>query len=57
MPTNDLRGFEERCRSLIYDRDLRQKMSQENLQRVEGLLIDLCAQRYEAVYEGVAGRH
>ena len=57
LPTNDLRGFEERCRSLIYDRDLRQKMGQENLQRVEGLFIDRCAQRYEAVYEGVAGRH
>ena len=51
LPLNDLQGFEDRCRTLIKKRDMRLKMGRENLQRVEGLFIDHCAQRYAAVFE------
>lgn len=51
VPLNDLDGFKDRCRYLIKDRDLRRKIGQGNLRRVEELFIDRCAQRYEAVFQ------
>lgn len=51
VPLNDLGVFEDRCRSLIRDRDLRRKFGQENLRQVEEFFIDRCAERYEGVFQ------
>jgi glycosyltransferase involved in cell wall biosynthesis len=57
VPLNDLAGFERRCRTLIKDSELRARMGQENLKRVEELFIDRCAQRYESVFQEAISAH
>lgn len=54
---NDLNSFIEHCRSLIRDRELRLRIGHENLQRVNDLFIDRCAQRYEEVFVEAIARH
>jgi glycosyltransferase involved in cell wall biosynthesis len=51
VPLNDTATFAERCQTLTSDRDLREKMSKENLTRVEDLYIDNCARQYEGLFE------
>ena len=53
IPLNDRGGFEQACGLLIKDRDLRRRMGQENLQRVQEFFIDRCAERYERVFSDV----
>lgn len=53
LPLNDICGFEDRCRVLIRDLDLRRRMGEENARRVEGFFIDNCAWRYEDIFQGV----
>jgi glycosyltransferase involved in cell wall biosynthesis len=53
VPLNDLASFEDRCRSLIKDRERRRRIGQENLRRVEDFFVDRCARRYEALFEEV----
>ncbi len=47
---NDLESFVDYCRCLIKDRDLRLRVGQENLRRVNDLFIDRCAERYEEIF-------
>lgn len=54
---NDLRAFEHGCRRLVQNPALRQAMGKDNLKRVEGLFIERCAERYEALLaDVVSGR-
>jgi glycosyltransferase involved in cell wall biosynthesis len=50
VPLNDTALFLDRCRSLIADREARQRMGAENLVRVEELYIDNCARQYEDLF-------
>ena len=54
---NDLDTFTERCRRLISDTELRNKMGQHNLQAVEPLFIESCALSYEEIFEEVVAKH
>jgi glycosyltransferase involved in cell wall biosynthesis len=56
LPLNDLVGLEEQCRCLIKDHELRHKIGQENLHRIEEFFVDRCARRYEAVLQDAAAR-
>jgi glycosyltransferase involved in cell wall biosynthesis len=50
---NNLQEFTDRSLALMRDSELRWKMGQQNLQKAEGLFIDNCAKRYEAVFNEV----
>jgi glycosyltransferase involved in cell wall biosynthesis len=54
---NDLKGFTERSLTLMRDSKLRRKMGQNNLQKAEGLFVDNCARRYEAIFDEVIANH
>ncbi len=56
VPLNDLAQCEARCRQLAADAALRRRMGEENRRRAETLLIDHCAQRYEAAFEEAIAR-
>jgi glycosyltransferase involved in cell wall biosynthesis len=50
---NDLKRFEDRCRKLAEDRELRQKMGRENIKKAESFFIESCAARYEETFSKV----
>jgi glycosyltransferase involved in cell wall biosynthesis len=51
IPLNDLKSFTDRCLALILDSQSRQTMEWNNLQKVQELFIESCAQRYEAIFD------
>ena len=57
LPLNDLSGLEEQCRCLIKDRELRHKIGEENLHRIQEFFVDRCARQYEAVLHEAVSRH
>jgi glycosyltransferase involved in cell wall biosynthesis len=57
LPLNDLKGFIDHCLFFVKDRELRLKIGQENLRRVNELFIDRCAERYEEIFLGAINRH
>jgi glycosyltransferase involved in cell wall biosynthesis len=50
---NDIEAFTKGCRELVQNADLRTRIKDENLKRVEDLFIDKCAMQYEALFEKV----
>jgi glycosyltransferase involved in cell wall biosynthesis len=56
IPVNDIHLFEERCKQLIDDRNLRQTFGAHNKRRVEGYFIDTCAAQYEKIFDEVVRR-
>ncbi len=57
VPFDDEAVFTERCRRLLEDRGLRQEIGRANRARAEEFYIDLCASRYEELFESVVREH
>lgn len=56
VPLDDFERFKQSCRDLISDRELRLRMGEHNLRRVEEFFIHNCATRYERLFESIRRR-
>jgi glycosyltransferase involved in cell wall biosynthesis len=51
VPLNHLNMFALSCLNLLRKSEIRQRMSQENLRRIDDLYIENCADKYERIFE------